>query len=1346
MQYDMPCGEGYYCPPGTSPWSYNFNLCPAGYFCPNITEDYPPNLGNKYKCAEGSTSLTGSTHIDDCRKSCFFCDEDAPCDCIVVQEVMPVPGYDYNFTTVIEAGTSIDLDCDFTFLKNTTLGSLMKWTEHYAVAFRADDTLKYGRDMAEQRYPKYFQTNTTDKSKILRVRYLAEKRIEVSLNIELYHGRFQKFMPNFTTACQMDIRPPSRAAPVGGSHFVSLLYKQEMNEKYTLPIRLPLNLPDDSDVIAFVDHATKGANMTEIFNDTMSVHQQRYWETAKADKILPMGYLPYFSNCIGFDSHIPIPYITEHPDYCTLPDSPTIAGPWNWFSVAVADTCTLKLECRLEEDLQGDSNKYYWYDAPEDHNLFHITAEPVDPAIYRKDMAYFTELLDTDLLIPVTVVENSNNYGKTYAAPKSVVLEMGYYQVDEALKQMVYADLSLLKFEAVPGLPEYNPEVVNDTVLNTKDFGYYTLEIKFVPLSWMELVNNFTYQADVFFILFVLVSIVAVSYAATLYGVLIRVSTLVKKPQFRFKFFATSLLEGPIVGLMMVLGPMLLFLGMCSSITHTFNPFMLKPANFLDGSAQTKDSIEYDSFGRFGLCMMIVGLGMVYVTSVLMVPDNKPVMSRQTDMWSPTGWKRAFVFLFNTLLGVTLTWLLEFAYSDFFGSNAVGCVLVLMAVEEVGLHLIESIIGEALLMVPGKMAVFVSLMVVTMGADDFEDFITGFFLEVFIGLNMKMFLDPEIAKLSLKWPLLVKKVQLWIYRKRGLHYMTQNVQSEMQDIKDDISAMHIEPMVENYSEYCNEILGIFLTPVIILMIYMYGEETKIPSNFGIRDQDMMYYFLFSVVVAIAEVVMNVFTFQSLEIIYGWPIFDYIEYAQHRFRTRKIRWRGHENSLDETLEPALQSIDNMCFSSQYYFVTAMGGIGICLIFLSLTIQLRANYSFLNDPVGGALILFCIFTCFLIMDVAVKFAEVFDIWTPRHKYKLKGEEEALLLAQEGRQEQETLFVQEGKLPRGALKRSTAKDIFLRNNQPWIFENLPYILTRKLLKHNRPFLTKAYYQLTKDIKLKECRFDISSDSDEDEKNFMQEGKFNVMQNGPITNGIMRFWLSKARQIRQFRHIIKSVLVTRKQLKCLGCGSAKGLQVEQLTEFESLMIGFNNERAEGFPGWDKSIQDLPESDQWRRYYDRNGRFRTLCRICRKKKEKTKPIADISADSSEFESDGIDIDVTKGSVPRKLLDMWLFISRRRTGYGNIPMLSLERIPRTRNTNTPKKQALLALAPVNNDISSDSDDGHRENLNRFESARAERDDISGDDTEEELPEECIFTDKEVAIVGRWLKHMKETRK
>eukprot|EP00466_Bigelowiella_natans_P014684 jgi/Bigna1/127040/aug1.3_g1748 len=1340
MQYDMPCKAGYYCPSGSSPYSSKFNVCPRGYFCPNKTEDYPGNLGMKYKCDRGTTSKPGSSHVDHCKKTCSFCT--TPCECEVIAKTVPMVGIlNDDWTKTIDAASTIDLDCNFTFLNNyDNLTARMNWTEHFEIVIRADDTLKYGRDMDKQEFPIYFNRNMTSKKDAFRIRLLAEKRIEVSIHLEMYHGRFERYIGLFTDVCKIDVREPSRAIAGTQAQFVALLYKSEMYGRFTYPIKLPLNILENSDVIAMVDTGTKDANMTYLYNDSYVPHQQRYWKNAKTDEILTMTYLPYFSSCVGFDSHIPISYFTEHPDYCKLVDSPTIVGPFDWFQEPVADTCVHKTQCRIEEKLEGDSKHFRWFDVPEDTILFHIGAVPVEPGVYRQEYSHFTSILETDDLIPVRVVENTNNFGKKFAVPTEVVIEIGYYQITETEKQVVFGEISLLNFTAVPGLPKYDAGKVNDSILNNVEYGYYKLTVKWTPLTWIDLINNFTYEAPVFLVLFFLVVFVAVSYAIVLYFTVRKLSTMIKKPNFRFGFFAMTLLEGPVTGLTMVLVPAMAGLGVCYTIAAGFNPYSNLQGDFLEGGLLSSDEVKQTSFGRFGLMQLCVGLVMINYTAILMVPWMKPLMSQQTDMWNPSTWKRAFVFFFNTLLGVSLVWLLEFAYSEFFGSNAIAIVVLLTFVEEFAMHVIETVIGEALLMVPGKMAVFTALMIATMGADTFEDFATSFLLEIVIGMTMKVFLDPQLAKLSLTFPIAVKKVQLWIYKKRGLHFMTQNVMSDIQDLCDEMEAQHIEPMVENYSEYCAEVLGCFLTPVIILLIYLFAEETRIPTNFGIRQQDILYYFIFAVFVAIGEVIMNVFVFQALEILYGWPIFDYVEYAQHRFRTRKMRWRGHEHSLDETLSPPLQSIDNLCFSSQYYFVTSLGGVGICYLMIGMTIMLRAEYSPLNDYIAPALCLFVAFSALTLMTAVVKLAEKWEIWEPRHRYKIEGESELERINAEKRAKKEMMYVREGKLPRGALTRMMAKNQFIKYNQPWIFENLPYILTRKLLKQNRPFLTRAYHKLVEDGKLAQCRFDISSDSDADEANFMT-GTFNVSHASPITKGVMLFWLAKARQIRKFKYLVKSVDVSRKRLACLRCGSKHGLMVEQLTEFESLMIAFNNERAEGFPGWPKDILDMPESDQWRQYYDANGRFRTLCRVCRISKQSKKPQAEVSVDSSEFESDGVDVVVEDGTIQRKLLDMWLYVSRRRMGYGHIPRLTLKKIPRTRGTATAKPVQILQ--PVRDDISSDSEASEVEIVQKHEVARVNPADISDDSTDSDALRECIFTKKEINIIGKWLQHMKK---
>ncbi len=159
---------------------------------------------------------------------------------------------------------------------------------------------------------------------------------------------------------------------------------------------------------------------------------------------------------------------------------------------------------------------------------------------------------------------------------------------------------------------------------------------------------------------------------------------------------------------------MFLFLGMGYAITIAYNPYVGVKADMLVGAELTTDTILAAKFGRLGFVMFCISMCMIACSATLTVPTIKPVVSQQTDMWQMSTWKRCFIFCFNVCLGILLTWLLEFSYSGFFGANAVGLVLMLMFVEEFALHFVESVLDEALLLVPGKMAVFVSLMIVTL--------------------------------------------------------------------------------------------------------------------------------------------------------------------------------------------------------------------------------------------------------------------------------------------------------------------------------------------------------------------------------------------------------------------------------------------------------------------------------------------------------------------------------------------------------------------------------------------------------------------------------------------------------
>ena len=57
----------------------------------------------------------------------------------------------------------------------------------------------------------------------------------------------------------------------------------------------------------------------------------------------------------------------------------------------------------------------------------------------------------------------------------------------------------------------------------------------------------------------------------------------------------------------------------------------------------------------------------------------------------------------------------------------------------------------------------------------------------------------------------------------------------------------------------------------------------------------------------------------LELFHGWKIYDYLIYTRYRFLQRETRWKGLEDSLDECIDESVRTLDQMCFSSQYYMM-------------------------------------------------------------------------------------------------------------------------------------------------------------------------------------------------------------------------------------------------------------------------------------------------------------------------------------------------------------------------------------------------------------------------------------------
>lgn len=137
-------------------------------------------------------------------------------------------------------------------------------------------------------------------------------------------------------------------------------------------------------------------------------------------------------------------------------------------------------------------------------------------------------------------------------------------------------------------------------------------------------------------------------------------------------------------------------------------------------------------------------------------------------------------------------------------------------------------------------------------------------------------------------------------------------------------------------------------PITLVFIILFADETKIPMGYKIRQADLSYYLLFCVIITIPQLIINNFLLHILETVHGYKVYDYFTYCDYRFRIRTKKWIGSAQ-LDRSIAHSWRSIDNMSFSSQYYYIVSLTTWGILFLYLGLTAMIRNKYNPFADPV-------------------------------------------------------------------------------------------------------------------------------------------------------------------------------------------------------------------------------------------------------------------------------------------------------------------------------------------------------------------------------------------------------------
>ncbi|GMH66707.1 hypothetical protein TL16_g04487 [Triparma laevis f. inornata] len=931
-------------------------------------------------------------------------------------------------------------------------------------------------------------------------------------------------------------------------------------------------------------------------------------------------------------------------------DDVVVVSWQDFFQAPVSDECIRTVYCSYEEVLGTPDIVPRWFETGSGDSLFEIIDMPIDFNLYtgraetrvgREDNTWdringgFIQTSDNFRSVGIdrdsaSEVDPSLGLGVCLerCIPRDMTMQIMYFQYTKIEKRVVQVDL-----------------IFDGTYDEDWDNKDYSITFEYFPLDWMQLIIKFAFTWDVFAVLFITIGVFTVV-LCLLFWLLIRLTTqLESPPRLRFYGMLSLIVPGAFSGMGLGFLPILIVTGFSTFLLRGYDllPGFLEPGLFGDYDSSgsdwmlfgpnPKDEAERESDwrkmhwmdpkidpgrmveaqdGRMGLAFLIMGAMCVYEGSHIFLPNRVSKREKQLEakrdknaskdsIWIPTVWKRSNLIYTSFMMVMFLTFLVEFSYWGEFGTYIWFVILFLKVVAQFVGTVIDNQLNEALLSAP----VNTSLGLIQE---------LGFLLceRVYLDPGLGDFLDFVDEQTSLMYERILRRLPKWmtgrLLAKKG--EMTEQEKTDRQKEIDNMvsdGAETVEPILDSYGSYCCDTMSLLYTPFNILLLMLYRRETGIPELYGIKEQDMLYYFMFAAMIVPFQLAADILIHSCLELYHGWKIYDYLVYTRYRFLQRETRWKGLEDSLDECIEESMRTMDQMCFSSQFYVMMTIHVNGIMYMVLAIEMMIRSQYNMFGDPAFFIIFSFVVAASLATKKFLIFMALKFNLWRIKHENTawhttIADEDEFDIPGwddMKGASHDAYLMNQR-------ITSETFRYKFLNYNRAWIINQLPSILTPRTLRRSRPYLINQFTRI-----LNAMNQDISSDSDKDDG-----PKFGIPILNAPTRKLLRWWLQQAQRRLKLREVVQPLINRARGTQCEQCLSRKLLQVELVIPIEELDERFQNEHPS------------EEFDQilWKNFWQKHARYRTVCLSCismRKEKERREALAGQLRDDDD--DDGID-------------------------------------------------------------------------------------------------------------------------
>ena len=250
--------------------------------------------------------------------------------------------------------------------------------------------------------PAFFATNSPisgypdDKHQPIQLAISALSKVELTVVVELVHGRFYSDFSDYFGSMDktmLRVHSPGRFDVESDGQQATWLSVIEQNDFDKWSLDLPLNLPvttlensrflvDRPSNITIGDHRlVENISYSVLTHHATrdpidAVHKDEHWWPR--EKFLSFPYLPFFSNCHGYDSHIGLSrLLEEHPDCDSVSYDQTV--PTHEYAFRgkhpVGDSCEgVEVLCTYEEEVREARKNLRWFESSSGTTLFYIVS------------------------------------------------------------------------------------------------------------------------------------------------------------------------------------------------------------------------------------------------------------------------------------------------------------------------------------------------------------------------------------------------------------------------------------------------------------------------------------------------------------------------------------------------------------------------------------------------------------------------------------------------------------------------------------------------------------------------------------------------------------------------------------------------------------------------------------------------------------------------------------------------------------------------------------------------------------------------------------------------------------